>query len=138
MCPSTSRLNHASSRQARKLPVPEDVRGDRIRRKGSESNAESGHLEPEVPLDLGAVALVVLQPRRGVHPGVGLAGVGGGESGGLGEVQPVEAPGVAFKAAGQGQAAAIKEPFVVAAERIVGPPFVKAEGVGVSGGGGAR
>ena len=61
----------------------EDVRGDRIRRKGSESNAESGHLEPEVPLDLGAVALVVLQPRRGVHPGVGLAGVGGGESGGL-------------------------------------------------------
>ena len=50
----------------------------------------------------------------------------------------MEAPGVAFEAAGQGQAAAIEEPFVVAAERIVGPPFVKAEGVGVSGGGGAR
>ena len=60
----------------------EDVRGDRTGWQGGESNAESRHFDLDVPLDLGAVALVVLQSSGRVHPGVRLAGAGGGESGG--------------------------------------------------------
>ena len=109
----------------------QDLGGEHIPWQGRCPRHEPRHGQPQVAVDLGAVAQVVLQSDRNVGGQVVLSVRRGKEvpRGGASEIEAVQSPRLAIDSRIHREAAAVDEAAEVAVETVVGPAFIHAEAV---------